>query len=197
LDWRRFWPVICYPGCFKRYVGEAEALQILFVKGLQYKWYGFALSSPALKPSGLSRILCGAIRIDRRPIFSSKKAIHEQGEGMTVFKEAGQLLRIFIGEANKYKRMPLYEWIVQQARFQGMAGATVLRGIQGFGANSLIHTTKILRLSEDLPVVVEIIDTKEKIESFLQAIDHAITEGIVTVEKAQVRLYRAGGKKRG
>ena len=85
---------------------------------------------------------------------------------MTVFKEAGQLLRIFIGEANKYKRMPLYEWIVQQARSQGMAGATVLRGIQGFGANSLIHTTKILRLSEDLPVVVEIIDTKEKIESF-------------------------------
>ena len=114
---------------------------------------------------------------------------------MTVFKEAGQLLRIFIGEANKYDRMPLYEWIVQQARSQGMAGATVLRGIQGFGANSLIHTTKILRLSEDLPVVVEIIDTKEKIESFLQTIDHAITEGIVTVEKAQVRMYRAGGKK--
>ncbi len=116
---------------------------------------------------------------------------------MTVFKEAGQLLRIFIGEANKHKRMPLYEWIVQQARSQGMAGATVLRGIQGFGANSLIHTTKILRLSEDLPVVVEIIDTKEKIESFLQTIDHAITEGIVTVEKAQVRIYRAGGKKDG
>jgi hypothetical protein len=116
---------------------------------------------------------------------------------MTVFKEAGQLLRIFIGEANKYNRMPLYEWIVKQARSQGMAGATVLRGIQGFGANSLIHTTKILRLSEDLPVVVEIIDTKEKIESFLQTIDQAITEGIVTVEKAQVRMYRAGGKKDG
>ena len=104
-------------------------------------------------------------------------------------------MRIIIGETNKHGRIPLYEWIVQQARSQGLAGATVLRGIQGFGANSLIHTTKILRLSEDLPVVVEVIDTEEKIESFLQAIDHAITEGIVTVEKARVRMYRAGGKK--
>jgi PII-like signaling protein len=115
---------------------------------------------------------------------------------MTVFTEDGQLLRIFIGESNKYGRIPLYEWIVQQARSQKMAGATVLRGIEGFGANSLIHTTKILRLSEDLPVVVEIIDAEEKIDSFLRIIDHAITEGIVTVEKARVRMYRAGGRKR-
>ena len=115
---------------------------------------------------------------------------------MTILlKEDGQLLRIFIGETNKHGRVPLYEWIVQQARSKGMAGATVLRGIQGFGANSLIHTTKILRLSEDLPVIVEIIDTEEKIESFLQEIDHAITEGIVTVEKARVRMYRASSKK--
>jgi len=114
---------------------------------------------------------------------------------MTVLKEAAQLLRIFIGEADKYGRTPLYEWIVQQARSHGMHGATVLRGVLGFGANSLIHTTKILRLSEDLPMVVEIIDTKEKIESFLTSIDHAISEGIVTVEKAQVRIYRAEGKK--
>jgi PII-like signaling protein len=113
---------------------------------------------------------------------------------MTVFKEAGQLLRIFIGETNKYGRKPLYEWIVEQARSQGMAGATVFRGIRGFGANSLIHTTKIMRLSEDLPVVVEIVDTKENIESFIKTIDHAITEGLVTVEKARVRMYRAGGK---
>ena len=113
---------------------------------------------------------------------------------MTVFKESGQLLRIFIGEANKYGRQPLYEWIVQQARAQGLAGATVLRGIQGFGANSLIHTTKILRLSEDLPVIVEIVDTEANIETFLQTIDHAITEGLVTVELARVRMYRAGGK---
>lgn len=113
---------------------------------------------------------------------------------MTVFKEAGKLLRIFIGESNRYGRKPLYEWIVQQARSQGMAGATVLRGIQGFGANSLIHTTKVLRLSEDLPIVVEVVDTEDKIEAFLQTIEPAITEGLVTLEKARVRLYRAGGK---
>jgi len=115
---------------------------------------------------------------------------------MTVFKETGQLLRIFIGESNKHGRKPLYEWIVEQARSQGMAGATVLRGIQGFGANSLIHTTKILRLSEDLPVVVEIVETEEKIEAFLQSIDHAITDGLVTVEKARVRMYRANGRQK-
>ena len=115
---------------------------------------------------------------------------------MTILSsENGQLLRIFIGETNKHGRIPLYEWIVKQARSKGMAGATVLRGIQGFGANSLIHTTKILRLSEDLPVIVEIIDTEAKIESFLQEIDQAITEGIVTVEKARVRMYRSANKK--
>ncbi len=110
---------------------------------------------------------------------------------MDLLKEDGQLLRIMIGETDKYRRIPLYEWIVKQARKQGMAGATVLRGIQGFGANSLIHTTKILRLSEGLPVVIEIIDTKEKIESFLPIIDGAIEEGIATVEKATVRFYRS------
>lgn len=112
---------------------------------------------------------------------------------MVTVKDAGRLLRIFIGETNKHDRRPLYEWLVQQARAQGMAGATVLRGIQGFGANSLIHTTKILRLSEDLPVIVEIVDSEEKIERFLETVDHAITEGLVTVEKAHVRMYRANG----
>ena len=114
---------------------------------------------------------------------------------MTILQEEGQLLRIFIGETNRHGRMPLYEWIVRQARTTGMAGATVVRGIQGFGANSLIHTTKILRLSEDLPVIVEIIDTADKVESFLQSIDHAITEGLVTVEKARIRMYRGGRQK--
>ncbi len=113
-----------------------------------------------------------------------------------LLKEDGQLLRIFIGETSKHGRIPLYEWIVQHARTKGMAGATVIRGIQGFGANSLIHTTKILRLSEDLPVIVEIIDTEEKIEAFIGEIDQAITDGIVTVEKARVRMYRAGKKKK-
>ena len=110
---------------------------------------------------------------------------------MAITEEAGQLLRVFVGEASKHGRMPLYEWIVQQARAQGLAGATVLRGILGFGANSRIRTTKILRLSEDLPVVVEIVDTPEKIEAFLKIIDPAIPVGMVTVETARVRLYRA------
>lgn len=114
---------------------------------------------------------------------------------MAISEETGQLLRIFIGETNKHERIPLYEWIVRQARSRGMAGATVIRGIQGFGANSLIHTTRILRLSEDLPVIVEIIDSEAKIEDFLAHIDHAITEGIVTVEKARVRMYRGGNEK--
>lgn len=104
--------------------------------------------------------------------------------------EEGQLLRIFIGESDKKGAKPLYEWIVQQARREKMAGATVLRGIQGFGAHSLIHTTKILRLSEALPVVVEIVDIPEKIETFLELIEPSIKEGLVTLEKAHIRLYR-------
>jgi uncharacterized protein len=109
---------------------------------------------------------------------------------MEKYKEEGKLLRIFIGEGDKHQRMPLYEWLVQQARAQGMAGATVLRGILGYGAGSLIHTTKILRLSEDLPVIVEIVDTEEKIDAFLPLIEPAITEGLVTIERAHIRLYR-------
>ena len=109
---------------------------------------------------------------------------------MERYKEEGKLLRIFIGETDKYDRQPLYEWLVQQARAQGMAGATVLRGMVGYGAGSLIHTTKILRLSEDLPVIVEIVDTEEKIDAFLPRIEGAITEGLVTVERAHIRLYR-------
>jgi PII-like signaling protein len=88
--------------------------------------------------------------------------------------------------------MPLFEWIVQKAREQGIAGATVLRGLQGYGARSLLHTTKILRLSSDLPVIIEIVDTAEKIEAFLPQIDEAIGEGLATVEKVEVRFYRGG-----
>jgi len=115
---------------------------------------------------------------------------------MENIQQEGQLLRIMIGETDKYERMPLYEWIVLKARERGMAGATVIRGIQGFGANSLIHTTKILRLSEDLPVVIEIIDTNDKIASFLPIIDQAISEGIATTEKANIRFYRHNRKKK-
>lgn len=104
--------------------------------------------------------------------------------------EEGQLLRLFIGESEKYKGRPLYEWIVVKAKEQGLAGATVLRGVMGFGANSRIHTTRILRLSEDLPIIIEIVDTPEKLRQFLTDIDGVISEGLATLEKANVQFYR-------
>jgi PII-like signaling protein len=103
----------------------------------------------------------------------------------------GTLLRIFIGESDKHEGLPLYEWIVRKAREQGLAGATVLRGLEGFGAHSRLHTAKILRLSTDLPIVVEIVDTEEKIQAFLPAMDDAIGEGLATLEKVEVRFYRS------
>jgi uncharacterized protein len=109
--------------------------------------------------------------------------------------EEGKLLRIFIGENDKHEGMPLFEWIVRKAREQGLAGATVLRGLEGFGAHSRLHTAKILRLSSDLPIVVEIVDTEERIEGFLPLIDAAIADGLATLEKVQIRLYRSGRDK--
>ena len=106
----------------------------------------------------------------------------------------GQLLRIFIGEREKYEGKPLYEWIVIKAKEHGLAGATVLRGLMGFGANSRIHTSKILRLSLDLPIVVEIVDTPEKIKEFLSRIESVVTEGLVTLEKAEVHIYRGSNQ---
>ncbi len=100
------------------------------------------------------------------------------------------LLRIFIGESDKVGGRPLYEVIVEEARRQGLAGATAIRGFLGFGANSRIHTAKVLRLSEDLPVVVEIVDAAEKIEAFLPRLDGMIEEGLVTLEKVRVIAYR-------
>jgi PII-like signaling protein len=106
--------------------------------------------------------------------------------------EEASLLRIFIGEADKHAGKPLYEWIVLQAREQGLAGATVLRGIMGFGASArVIHTFKIERLSEDLPIIVEIVDIKEKLEAFIDLIDPHIKAGMVTLEKAEIKFYRA------
>ncbi len=101
-----------------------------------------------------------------------------------------ELLRIFIGESDRCHGRPLYEVIVKKARERGMAGATVLKGVMGFGAHSHMHTAKILRLSEDLPMVVEIVDESEKIESFLPELDDMIQEGMVTVEKVRVVAYR-------
>jgi len=107
----------------------------------------------------------------------------------------GKLLRIFIGESDKCEGLPLYEWIVRKARENGLAGTTVLRGLEGYGAHSRLHTAKILRLSSDLPIVVEIVDTEEKIESFLPLIDSTVGEGLVTVERVEVRFYRSGDPK--
>jgi PII-like signaling protein len=109
---------------------------------------------------------------------------------MKIPKE-GELLRIFIGENNRHHGRPLYEWIVLQAKEHGLAGATVLRGMMGFGANSRIHTSKIMRLSEDLPIIIEIVDTHQKLVEFLTHIDEAIGEGLATLEKADVQFYRS------
>jgi PII-like signaling protein len=103
----------------------------------------------------------------------------------------GSLLRIFIGEADKVAGKPLYQWIVLQAREQGLAGATVLRGTMGFGANTrVIHTFRFDTLSEDMPIIVEIVDTQEKLDKFLELIEPNIKAGLVTLEKAQVKFYR-------
>jgi PII-like signaling protein len=95
----------------------------------------------------------------------------------------GSLLRIFIGESDRHAGMLLYEWIVRTAREHGLAGATVLRGVEGFGARSRVRTAKILDLSTDLPIIVEIVDTAEKIEALLPAIDGAIGDGLATMER--------------
>ncbi len=106
-----------------------------------------------------------------------------------------KLLRIFVGESDKHKGRPLYEAIVHEARRRGLAGATVLHGTVGFGANSRIHTAKILRLSEDLPMVIEIVDEEEKINAFLPDLDDMIGEGLVTMEKVEVIVYRHNSQK--
>jgi uncharacterized protein len=103
------------------------------------------------------------------------------------------LLRIFIGEDDKFGGSPLYEAIVLRARELHLAGATVLRGPMGFGASSRLHTTKILRLSEDLPLVIEIVDSEDKINAFLPALEEMMTSGLTTLEKVQVLQYGSKG----
>lgn len=109
-----------------------------------------------------------------------------------VLPQEGYLLRIFIGESDRQDGKPLYEWIILKAREMGIAGATVLRGMMGFGAHSFIHTFRIERLSVDMPVVIEIVDTREKLERLLSEIDGEIQEGLATMEKVEVRFYRSG-----
>jgi hypothetical protein len=112
-------------------------------------------------------------------------------------KRESKLLRIFIGDSDKIGSMPVYEKIVIEAKKSGLAGATVFKGIMGFGGSSRIHTSKILRLSEDLPLIIEIVDEEEKIEQFLKVLEEifetANCGGLVTIEKAEVIRYKAVG----
>ncbi|MDD2472068.1 MAG: DUF190 domain-containing protein [Dehalococcoidales bacterium] len=106
--------------------------------------------------------------------------------------EEGVLLRIFIGESDKYEGRPLYEWLTRKAREDGLAGATVIRGLMGYGANSRIRETKILRLSLDQPVIIELVDKPDRIEKFLSSISGVVREGLITMEKATIRFYKPG-----
>ena len=110
---------------------------------------------------------------------------------MVAIPREGKLLRIFIGEQDKWHGQPLYEAIVLLARQEGLAGATCLKGFLGYGAKSHLHTVKLLRLSEDLPIVIEVVDSEEKIRAFLPKLDPMIQDGLVTREKAEVLVYRA------
>ncbi|MFQ6604907.1 MAG: DUF190 domain-containing protein [Fidelibacterota bacterium] len=104
--------------------------------------------------------------------------------------DTGQLLRIFIGESDTWQGKPLYETIVLKARELNLAGATVLKGIMGFGADSHLHMAKILRLSEDLPIVIEIVDTPDNLERLMPFLDEAVAEGLITREKVSIIKYR-------
>jgi uncharacterized protein len=110
---------------------------------------------------------------------------------MTIRMEGeGKLVRVFIGESDTWHGKPLYQAIVERVREEGLAGATVVRGIEGFGADSRLHTSRILRLSEDLPVVIEIVDTEEQIAHVLPILDEMVGEGMVTLERVEIIAYR-------
>jgi PII-like signaling protein len=108
---------------------------------------------------------------------------------MTRFSGEKVLMRIFLGESDKVGRRPLYEALVELFRAEGFAGATVLRGVAGFGAHSIFHTDKILRLSMDLPIIVEVVETQEKIDALMPRIDEMMSGGMITLEKATVIRY--------
>jgi PII-like signaling protein len=103
-----------------------------------------------------------------------------------------RLLRIFVGESDTYEGRPLYQAIIEVLREKGLAGATVLRGIEGFGKSSRLHTAHILRLSDDLPILIECVDAYEKIESIFPTLDRMIGDGLVTMERVDVWVYRGG-----
>ena len=113
---------------------------------------------------------------------------------MTKVHGEGKLVRIFIGESDTWHGKPLYQAIVERVRGDGLAGATVIRGIEGFGSSSRLHTSRILRLSEDLPVVIEIVDTPEQIGRVVPILDEMVGEGMLTLERVQIVSYRSSDR---
>ena len=107
-----------------------------------------------------------------------------------IINESGVLLRVFIGESDRHETRPLYEAILSKARELGLSGATVLRGVEGFGANSVVHKAALLEMSTDLPIVIEAADTREKIEAILPFLEQVVLEGMVTMEYVAIVLYR-------
>lgn len=105
----------------------------------------------------------------------------------------GVLMRIFIGESDQWHHRPLAMALVERLRQEGFSGATVFRGTAGFGAHSVVHSTQILRLSQDLPVLIEVVDSSDRIETLLPILDEMVTEGLVTMEKVRVVKYSPGG----
>ncbi len=103
----------------------------------------------------------------------------------------GKLLRLFIGESDTWQGRPLYQAIVERVREEGLAGATVIRGVEGFGADSRLHTSRILRLSEDLPILIEIVDTPERIDRVVPLLDEMVSEGMLTLERVEIVSYRS------
>ena len=111
--------------------------------------------------------------------------------------ESGKLVRIFVGESDRVGHQPLYTAIVELARKNGLAGATVFKGIEGFGGHSVVHAARVFDLSSDLPILIEIVDTEEKVRAFLPLLDEIVKEGLVTLETVEVLHYRAGAPKDG
>lgn len=107
----------------------------------------------------------------------------------------GKLLRIFVGESDRHGGQPLYSAIVERARSAGLSGATVFKGIEGFGGHSVVHAARVFDLSVDLPVLIEIVDAPEKIEAFIPLLDGYVTEGLITLENVEIIRYRAGAPK--
>lgn len=108
---------------------------------------------------------------------------------------SGKLLRIFVGESERHGLQPLYTAIVEKARAAGMSGATVFKGIEGFGAHSVVHAARVFDLSTDLPVLIEIVDTQERVQAFLPELDALVTDGLITLESVEIIRYSAGPRK--